>query len=95
MSADVNRFFTIELSASVGDRYLGLYPVEGTDIIASCAEVGAKIQSKLVSQEWIDGANAPVEDYLDEELHDSDFGYIQSASEYCSDETVSTRYGGV
>ena len=85
----MNRSFTVDLSASVGDRHLDLYSVKGTDIIADCAEVGAQIQRRLVSQVWIDGANARADVHLDEEQDNTDEDPIQSANGETSDETVS------
>ncbi|KAF2439666.1 hypothetical protein P171DRAFT_127389 [Karstenula rhodostoma CBS 690.94] len=57
---------TVQLKVSVGDRDLdGTYPVSATALVFGCAEVGLKIQEKLLSQEWIDGAECRSDHHSD------------------------------
>ncbi|KAL1591952.1 hypothetical protein SLS60_011544 [Paraconiothyrium brasiliense] len=55
----------VELTAFVGDRHLLLESVDGTEIIEGCAKFGAQIQEKLLSKEWIDGANRQADGHSD------------------------------
>ncbi|OAG11808.1 uncharacterized protein CC84DRAFT_54969 [Paraphaeosphaeria sporulosa] len=81
---------TVHLKVSVSDReFDDTYPVPATALIFGCAEVGLKIQEKLLSQQWIDGAGAQPHDPLVDAQGHVDEGLSQLVNGDISEETIS------
>ncbi|KAL5384383.1 hypothetical protein PMIN02_009255 [Paraphaeosphaeria minitans] len=81
---------TVQLKVSVGDRDLDdTYPVPAIALIFGCAEVGLKIQEKLLSKEWIDGAGAHSREPSVEAQSHVDEGPSQLVNGDVPEETVS------
>ncbi|KAF9728904.1 hypothetical protein PMIN01_13284 [Paraphaeosphaeria minitans] len=83
---------TVQLKVSVGDRDLDdTYPVPAIALIFGCAEVGLKIQEKLLSKEWIDGAGAHSREPSVEAQSHVDEGPSQLVNGDVPEETISWK----